>query len=263
MLSVTIRTTLGRFDLDVAFEGPGDGITVLFGPSGAGKSATLAVVAGLSRPKSARISLGDRVLADTAAHLSVPAERRRIGIVHQEARLFPHMPVRRNLLYGWRRTRAEKRIGFDEMVDVLAIRHLLDRRPHDLSGGERQRVAIGRAMLSQPDLLLLDEPVSALDEGRRGEVLGFVQDLRHRYALPMIYVTHSADEARLLGDVVVRLEAGRVFGVGTPDAMLPTRSLTGVVVAQDGATTRVLIDGRAVDLPRIDAAVGASVRIGW
>ena len=263
MFSVAVRTTLGRFELDVAFAGPADGITVLFGPSGAGKSATLAVIAGLSRPASGRIVLGDRVLTDTAARVSVPAERRRIGIVHQEARLFPHMPVRRNLLYGWRRTRAEKRIGFDEMVDVLAIRHLLDRRPHDLSGGERQRVAIGRAMLSQPDLLLLDEPVSALDEARRGEVLAFLQALKGRYALPMVYVTHSADEARLLGDVVVRLETGRVVGVGTPGEMLPTRSLTGVVVGQDGDTTRVLVDGRAVDLPRIDAAVGASVRIGW
>ena len=263
MLSVAVRSMLGRFDLDVAFEGPADGITVLFGPSGAGKSATLAAIAGLSRPTSARIMLGDRVLTDTAARVSVPAERRRIGIVHQEARLFPHMPVRRNLLYGWRRTSADKRIGFDEMVDVLAIRHLLDRRPHDLSGGERQRVAIGRAMLSQPDLLLLDEPVSALDETRRGEVLAFVLDLKRRYALPMVYVTHSADEARSLADVVVRLEAGRVVGVGTPDEMLPTRSLTGVVVAQEGETTRVLVDGRTVDLPRIDAAVGASVRIGW
>ena len=263
MLSVAVRTVLGRFVLDVAFEGPADGITVLFGPSGAGKSATLAVIAGLSRPANARIALGDRVLTDTTARVSVPAERRRIGIVHQEARLFPHMPVRRNLLYGWRRTKADKRIGFDEMVDVLAIRHLLDRRPHDLSGGERQRVAIGRAMLSQPDLLLLDEPVSALDEARRGEVLAFVQELKRRFALPMVYVTHSADEARLLGDVVVRLEAGRVVGVGVPADMLPTRSLTGVVVAQDGATTRVMMDGRAVDLPRIDAALGASVRIGW
>ena len=263
MLSVAVRTTLGRFELDVAFAGPADGITVLFGPSGAGKSATLAVIAGLSRPTSARIALGDRVLTDTAARLSVPAERRRIGIVHQEARLFPHMPVRRNLLYGWRRSQADKRIGFDEMVEVLAIRHLLDRRPHDLSGGERQRVAIGRAMLSQPDLLLLDEPVSALDEARRGEVLAFLLALKRRYALPMVYVTHSVDEARALGDVVVRLEAGRVVGIGTPGEMLPTRSLTGVVVAQDGETTRVIVDGCAVDLPRIDAAVGASVRIGW
>ena len=263
MVSVAVRTMLGRFALDVAFEGPADGTTILFGPSGAGKSATLAAIAGLSQPASARIALGGRVLTDTAARLRVPAERRRIGIVHQEARLFPHMPVRRNLLYGWRRTRAEKRIGFDEMVDVLAIRHLLDRRPHDLSGGERQRVAIGRAMLSQPDLLLLDEPVSALDEGRRGDVLAFVQDLKRRYALPMVYVTHSADEARLLGDVVVRLEAGRVVGIGTPDAMLPARSLVGIVVAQTAETTRVLVEGRAVDLPRIDAVVGASVRIGW
>ncbi|WP_375395900.1 molybdenum ABC transporter ATP-binding protein [uncultured Sphingomonas sp.] len=263
MLSVAIRTTFGRFELDVAFDGPGDGITVLFGPSGAGKSATLAAIAGLSRPANARIALGERVLTDTAVRKSLPAERRRIGIVHQEARLFPHMPVRRNLLYGWRRTRAEKRIGFDEMIDVLAIRHLLDRRPHDLSGGERQRVAIGRAMLSQPDLLLLDEPVSALDSDRRGAVLAFVQDLKRRFALPMVYVTHSADEARLLGDVVVRLEDGRVTGAGPAGAMLPTRSLTGVVVAQDGATTRVLLDGRDVVLPRIDAAVGASVRVGW
>lgn len=262
MLSVAVRATLGTFELDMAFAGPDDGITVLFGPSGAGKSVTLAAIAGLMRPRTARIMLGDRILADSDAGVFVAPERRRIGIVHQEARLFPHMPVRRNLLYGWRRTKAEKRIGFDEMVEVLAIRHLLDRRPHDLSGGERQRVAIGRAMLSQPDLLLLDEPVSALDEARRGEVLAFVQALKRRYALPMVYVTHSADEARMLGDVVVRIESGRVVGQGAAAEMLPTRSLTGVVVAQ-GETTRVRIEDRAVDLPRIDAPVGTRIRIGW
>ena len=222
MIRVRARARLGAFELDVAFDGPADGVTMLFGPSGAGKSATLAAVAG-TLACDARVEVRGRVLSD------LPVERRRIGVVHQDARLFPHLSVERNLLYGLKRARGEKRVGIDEVLDVLAIRHLLLRSPRDLSGGERQRIALGRALLSQPELLLLDEPVSALDAERRGEVLGFVAALK-RFRLPMLYVTHSADEARLLGDRLVRIEAGRITGQGAPTDMLPLREAAGEVV---------------------------------
>ncbi|KQR84242.1 ATP-binding cassette domain-containing protein [Sphingomonas sp. Leaf343] len=248
-MRVAARQRLGAFRLDVAFEGPEDGVTVLFGPSGAGKSATLAVVAGLTRPDEGVVAVGDRVLNDTAAGVFVPAERRRIGVVHQDARLFPHLSVERNLAYGWSRAKGERRIGWDAVIDVLAIRPLLGRSPRDLSGGERQRVALGRAMLSQPTLLLLDEPVSALDAARRGEVLGFVTELRRRFAMPMLYVTHSADEARTVGDHLVRIEAGRAVGEGVPGIMLPARDVLGEVVAP--GLVRVAEDW----------AVGRSVRV--
>jgi len=259
-MRVAARQLLGDFALDVAFEGPEDGVTVLVGPSGAGKSATLAIVAGLSRPASGVVAIGDRVLTDTAARVFVPPERRRIGIVHQDARLFPHLSVERNLRYGLVRARNRaRRIEPDAVIEVLAIRHLLARRPRDLSGGERQRVALGRAMLSQPDLLLLDEPVSALDPARRGEVLGFVGELKRRFALPMLYVTHSTDEARLLGDHLVRIEQGRVVGQGSVSAMLPVRELAGEVIAPG----RLRIGEATVSVPAIDAPVGTVVRLGW
>jgi molybdate transport system ATP-binding protein len=259
-MRVAAGQRLGDFALDVAFEGPEDGVTMLVGPSGAGKSATLAIVAGLSRPVSGTVAIGDRVLTDTAARVFVPPERRRIGIVHQDARLFPHLSVERNLRYGLARVGVRaRRIDPDAVIDVLAIRHLLARRPRDLSGGERQRVALGRAMLSQPDLLLLDEPVSALDPARRAEVLGFVADLKRRFALPMLYVTHNPDEARLLGDHLVRIEQGRVVGQGSVAAMLPPRELTGEVIAPG----QLRIGDATVSLPAIDAPVGTVVRLGW
>lgn len=263
MLEVRARRRLGDFLLDVAFAGPADGVTVLIGPSGAGKSATLSVIAGALRADDARIVLGGRVLTDTATRSHVPPERRRIGVVHQDARLFPHMPVARNLLYGWTRARGERRIAVDAVVDVLGIGHLLDRRTADLSGGERQRVALGRALLSQPDLMLLDEPVSALDPALRSEVLNFIVDLKRTFRLPMMYVTHSDAEARMLGDVVVRLEAGRVTAIGPARDVLPEPRLEGLVVGHDAAGTTVSFAGRHVHLPRLDAPPGATVRLDW
>jgi molybdate transport system ATP-binding protein len=258
-MRVAVRQRLGAFDLDVAFEGPEDGITVLFGPSGAGKSATLAIVSGVARPAAGVVRLGRRVLTDVEWRVFVPPERRRIGVVHQDARLFPHLSVERNLRYGWRRAPGERRIGWDEAIEVLAIGHLLGRAPRDLSGGERQRVALGRALLSQPNLLLLDEPVSALDAARRGEVLGFVAALKARFGLPMLYVTHSEDEARLLGDHLVRMEGGRVTAQGPVSAMMPTREVLGEALG-DG---RLRIDETIVAVPGLYAAAGTTVRMNW
>lgn len=263
MLSVEARHRLGDFMLDVAFEGPADGVTVLFGPSGAGKSATLAVIAGTLRAADARIAIGERVLTDTAARIHVPPERRRIGIVHQETRLFPHMPVRANLLYGWTRAPGGRPIKLEHVVEVLAIGHLLDRRTADLSGGERQRVALGRALLSQPDLLLLDEPVSALDGDRRDEALTYLEALRTGFRLPIVYVTHDADEARRLGERVVRIDAGRVVELGTPGDVLSRRGLEGTIERHEGDDTIVQLADRTIRLPRLDAAPGTRVHVGW
>lgn len=259
MIRVAVGQRLGEFELDVAFDGPSDGVTVLFGPSGAGKSATLAAVAGTARGATGLIVVGGRVLTDTAARVFVPPERRRIGVVHQDARLFPHLSVARNLRYGWKRHAGERRIGWDEAIDVLAIGHLLDRSPRNLSGGERQRVAIGRALLSQPDLLLLDEPVSALDAGRRAEVLGFVAALKRRFGLPMLYVTHGEDEARLLGDHLVLIETGRVVRQGAPAEMLPARAVVGESIGGG----RLRIGDAVIAVPGLEAPVGSVVRIGW
>lgn len=257
MMAVAIRRRLGTFDLDVAFTAPADGITMLFGPSGAGKSSILAAIGGLSRPDAGRIAVADRLLFDSAAGVDIPPQRRGIGWVHQDARLFPHLPVEGNLRYGQRRARGTHRIGFDEVVEVLAIRSLLGRRVATLSGGERQRVALGRALLSQPALLLLDEPLAALDAPRKREIIGFIARLRGRFGLPMLYVTHDREEVRALADHVVHLAAGRVV----PAPAEGVRETVGIVVA-DADGVRLRTDtGALIDLSGIDAVPGERVTI--
>lgn len=238
MPEVAIRHRLGDFRLDVAFTGPAEGVTLLFGPSGAGKSTILAGIAGAYRPQQARIVVGDRALAGSG--LFVPPEARRIGFVHQEARLFPHMTVERNLRYGLVRARGRNGIGFGEVVEVLGIGHLLARRPATLSGGERSRVSLGRALLSQPDILLMDEPLAALDEARKAEILPFLLRLKARFRLPILYVTHNPAEARALADHVVLVEAGRVTAEGGPD-LLPQAPREGEVIAVDPAAGTVTL----------------------
>jgi molybdate transport system ATP-binding protein len=212
-LSVELRHHFPAIDITIAFSVPSPGVTVLFGPSGSGKSTAIIAAAGLLRPDACRIVLGEEVLADTRAGIWLAPERRRVGLVFQDSRLFPHMSVTNNLTFGMRRTR-ERQIDFDEVVDLLGIAPLLARRPNTLSGGERQRVAIGRALLRQPQLLLMDEPLASLDAARRSEILPFLIRLRENLRLPMIYVTHSADEMIRLADQVVLLEAGRVLAAG-------------------------------------------------
>jgi molybdate transport system ATP-binding protein len=231
MLEIAIRHRFGSFTLDVAFTGPSDGVTALFGASGAGKSSILAAIAGSVRPAGATIRLDGRDLA------GLPPERRRIGHVHQDALLFPHLSVERNLRYGLRRARGRDRIAFEAVIDVLAIGHLLARRPGALSGGERQRVALGRALLSQPDLLLMDEPLAALDAARKAEILPFLDQLKARFRLPIVYVTHAAAEARRLADHVVLIAVGRVVAEGAPD-LLPA-GWDASVVAVDPSTGEV------------------------
>lgn len=213
----------GGFNLDAGFAAPA-GVTVLFGPSGAGKSSVLAVVAGLRRPDAGRVVLGGAVLLDTAAGVDVAAERRRCGVVFQDARLLPHLSVEGNLRYGARRAPREAAgPGFEEVVGLLGVGALLRRRPHALSGGERQRVALGRALLSRPRLLLMDEPLAALDGPRKAEILPFIETLRDGLGggagLPILYVTHDLVEVDRLADTLVVMEAGRVVAAGPLEAL--------------------------------------------
>ncbi len=209
------------FALDLAFAAPVPGVVALFGPSGGGKSSVLAAVAGLLRPQAGRVALDGATLTDTAARVFVAPERRRCGVVFQEARLFPHLSVETNLRYGLRRApRDAAGPGFEEVVGLLGIGHLLRRRPAGLSGGERQRVALGRALLSRPRLLLMDEPLAALDAPRRAEVLPFLERLHAEARLPILYVTHALEEVDRLADTLVLIEAGRAVAAGPVEALM-------------------------------------------
>jgi molybdate transport system ATP-binding protein len=213
MLTVDIEKSFGEFSLAVSFEAAG-GCTALFGPSGAGKTSIISMIAGLTRPDRGRIVLDGEVLFDSKARIDVPVSRRHIGMVFQEGRLFPHLSVKHNLDYGrWMNGRAVDQAAFDHVVALLDIGHLLTRRPGRLSGGERQRVAIGRALLAKPRLLLLDEPLASLDAARKSEILPYLERLRDEARVPMIYVSHDAGEVKRIASRVVMLEAGRVTAV--------------------------------------------------
>jgi molybdate transport system ATP-binding protein len=212
--SVELQHRFASIQMDIAFEVPSPGVTVLFGPSGSGKSTVINAAAGLLRPDTCRIVVDGQVFADTRAGIWLPPERRRAGLVFQDSRLFPHMSVATNLRFGMRRV-GSGTIGFDDIVELLGIAPLLDRRPHTLSGGERQRVAIGRALLAQPHLLLMDEPLASLDSARKAEILPYLIRLKTALSLPVVYVTHALDEIVRLADSLVLIEAGRVAAFGS------------------------------------------------
>ncbi len=237
VLTVAATLAQGDFVLDVAFDA-GPGITGLFGPSGAGKTTLLHLVAGLLRPDHGRIALGARVLTGTAERIFVPPARRRIGLVYQDAQLFPHMTVGQNIAFGrWFAARRHLRRGtngieetprpdaltVEMLAETLGIGALLDRRPAKLSGGERQRVALARAILASPELLLLDEPLAALDDERRSEILSLIEDIRDRLAIPMLYVSHRSDELMRLASHAVVLDRGQVSAVGAAQEVLARR----------------------------------------
>ena len=214
MLVVEIEKKLGDFALNVLFAGE-SGATVLFGPSGAGKTSIINMIAGLLKPDRGRILLDDDVLFDSAKRINVPVWQRRIGYVFQDGRLFPHLSVTHNLNYGrWVGGHAADAAAFAHVVELLDIGHLLDRRPGKLSGGERQRVAVGRALLMQPRLLLLDEPLASLDAGRKDDILPYLERLRDEAKVPMIYVSHDASEVKRVASRVVRLDGGKVVATG-------------------------------------------------
>jgi len=213
MLRVDVTKALGATTVEAAFDSEG-GVTALFGPSGAGKTSLINMIAGLLRPDRGVIALDGETLDDTSKGIHVPPHRRRIGYVFQDARLFPHLDVRQNLDYGRRMNRlAVDPAQHARITDLLEIGPLLDRRPGKLSGGERQRVALGRALLSKPRLLLLDEPLGSLDEGRKEEILPYLIRLRDE-GIPMVYVSHDAAELRQLATQIVMLKRGRVTALG-------------------------------------------------
>jgi molybdate transport system ATP-binding protein len=214
MLSVDVEKRLGDFNLAAKFE-TAAGATALFGPSGSGKTSLVNMIGGLLTPDRGRIALGEDVLFDSATRINVPAHRRRIGTVFQEGRLFPHMTVARNLDYGrWMSGLSDDPAEWQRIVTLLDIGGLLQRRPGRLSGGERQRIAIGRALLMKPRLLLLDEPLASLDRARKLEILPYLARLRDEAKVPMIYVSHLAGEIQRLCQQVVRIEDGRVQASG-------------------------------------------------
>lgn len=215
VLDVSVTHRLGDFRLDAAFAADGR-LTVLFGRSGSGKTSLVNVIAGLVRPDRGRVAIDGEVLVDTQAGMFTPKHRRRIGYVFQEARLFPHLTVRQNLLFGrWFAPRqAPAGSELADVLDLLGIGHLLDRRPGALSGGEKQRVAIGRALLSKPRLLLMDEPLASLDEARKAEILPYIERLRDELRFPIVYVSHSVAEVVRLATTLVTLDQGRVTACG-------------------------------------------------
>ncbi|MCV3273038.1 molybdenum ABC transporter ATP-binding protein [Roseobacter sinensis] len=273
-LSVSLQHGFEGFDLDIAFEAP-SGITVLFGRSGAGKSTIVNAVAGLLRPRAGRIVCDDTVLFDSAQGQCIAPHRRRVGYIFQDARLFPHLTVRQNLLYGrWFAPAGAPRADLDRILALLGIEHLLRRRPGHLSGGERQRVAIGRALLASPRIILADEPLAALDEQRKAEILPYFERLRDEISVPILYVSHAASEVARIATTVVALDAGRVARQGPAADVLSDPAVTPLGVRAAGAMLEARVaahhpDGlSALDaagvtllLPRVDQAPGTSVRV--
>jgi molybdate transport system ATP-binding protein len=258
MLRVELRKRRGDFALDVAFSAPMPGVTALFGRSGCGKSTLISLIAGLLPADGGRVMVGDDLLFDGARHFSVDARYRRMGVVFQDARLFPHLSVRANLEYGTRRLSRDtaRPIAFDDVVSLLGLDKFIARRPHELSGGEKQRVALGRALLAQPRLLLLDEPLASLDMARRVEVLPYLERLRDAFAMPIVYVSHQFDEVLRLATRVVLLDAGRVVADGDIATVSRDPQLR-AIVGPDSVGAVV-----AGHVERVDAAGLAVVRVG-
>ena len=237
-LQVSLRATLGAFRIDLGFTAPATGITALFGPSGAGKSTILRCIAGLSRQAEGRITFADERWMD--GDIFVPAHRRPIGYVFQEADLFGHLTVAENLRFGLRRAQAvQPAIGFDQVVERLGLQALLQRSPGSLSGGERQRVAIGRAFLTQPRLLLVDEPLSAVDHPSRDGILTLIETLCRDLAIPAVYVTHDLAEMTRLAHHLVLIDAGKLVAAGPLDSLLTDLSLPLATQGEAG----VVLDG--------------------
>ncbi|MBO6635721.1 molybdenum ABC transporter ATP-binding protein [Parvibaculum sp.] len=240
-LTASIERRAGGFSLDVSFEAP-PGVTGIIGPSGAGKTMALQAIAGLNRPDKARIALGDEVFIDTADGISLPPEKRNIGYVFQEARLFPHMTVAANLDYGAKRRGPGAPASRAEVIELLGIAPLLERHPASLSGGEAQRVAIGRALLSAPRLLLMDEPLASLDIRRRREIMPFLEALHERLRLPVLFVSHNIDEIVRLADRVIVLHGGRIAAKGGVGEVLNRLDVQNLILgeAEDDSTGTIL-----------------------
>jgi molybdate transport system ATP-binding protein len=277
MLRLSVVKRREAFKLCAELEAATPGVVALFGRSGCGKTTLINIISGLLQPDEGRVELDGVTLTDTRERICVPVERRRIGYVFQDARLFPHLGVLANLRYGLRRAPREGRaIGLDEVLALLGLEPLLRRRPYQLSGGERQRVALGRALLSQPRLLLLDEPLAALDAARREEVLPYLETLRDQLSIPMVFVSHQLEEVLRLATYVALMEDGRIVAAGTlsdisvrpelraivgPEAVGAV--LDGIVSAVDTADgmADVQIGRGTLHISAPNTRVGARVRI--
>ena len=257
MFSVGVRKRRGTFNLDAKFEAPTPGVVALFGRSGSGKSTLVNIVAGLLDADAGRVAIDDRVLLDSDAGVNVPPQRRRIGVVFQDARLFPHLSVAGNLNYGRKRAAPPFFVNLETVADLLGIGALMDRRTHQLSGGERQRVAIGRALLSQPSLLLLDEPLAALDAARRDEVLPYLETLRDELSIPMAYVSHDFDEVLRVATHLVLLDRGRTLAQGDLSSMSLNPDLRAIIGADAvGAIIEGTVLGTDTDTGLLRVQVG-------
>jgi molybdate transport system ATP-binding protein len=274
-LNVDVRGKRDGFSLDAAFTTE-HGVTALFGRSGAGKTTIVSMVAGLLRPRSGRIFLNGRTLFDSAAKIDLSSRQRKVGFVFQEARLFPHLSVRSNLLYARWAGRRQASTTFDAIVALLGLEEFLDRKPGSLSGGEAQRVAIGRALLSSPDILLMDEPLSQLDGARRAEILPFLERLAHQGGVPILYVSHVVEEVARLADSIVVLSEGRVVTAGPIEEVFgridlgvatgryeASTILTAMVSGHDQAfaLTELALGHARLSVPRLPHPVGVSVRL--
>lgn len=275
-LSVMAEHRLGAFSLDARFESDGP-LTAIFGRSGAGKTSLVNVIAGLLDPERGRVAVNGETLLDTDAGIRVPVHRRRIGYVFQESRLFPHLSVRRNLLYGWwLAPRHDRSVSLDEVVALLGLGQLMGRRTGKLSGGEQRRVSIGRALLASPRLLLMDEPLASLDEQRKQEIIPFLERLRDQSRVPIVYVSHSIAEVARLATTVVLMSEGKVAVAG-PTAEIMSRvdlfpltgraeagaMLTATVEAHDAASglTHLRADAGLLRIPLRALPLGASLRV--
>ncbi|RKF16619.1 molybdenum ABC transporter ATP-binding protein [Roseovarius spongiae] len=274
-LAVTLAHAFGDFTLDVGFKA-GPGVTALFGPSGAGKTSIANAVAGLFTPREGRIELGGRVLLDTAAKVNMSAHKRRIGVVFQDGRLFPHLDVAGNLAFGARYApRGAPGPDRAEILALLGIEELLSRRPGTLSGGEKQRVALARALLARPEFLVMDEPLAALDGPRKDDILPYLEGLRDRARVPILYVSHSVSEIARLADRIVVLREGRVLRAGPVADVLSDPEMVPLVGVREAGSvfeaqvlghdadglSRLGVSGGTLILPRVDADPGKHIRI--
>lgn len=273
-IEVQLKNQLGDFELDVSFEAPGSGVTALFGRSGSGKTSVLRAIAGLARADQGHVIINGEVWQD--AKRFIPPHRRPLGYVFQEASLFPHLSVLKNLEYGQRRVDKKKRkIRSDDVIELLGIAPLLKRATHQLSGGERQRVAIGRALLTSPDILFMDEPLSALDHTSKQAILPYLESLHDEYSIPSFYVSHDPNEVSRLADHMILLEQGKVVAQGDASDLLTrldlplagydnaSALLEGVVSAHDQSfhLTWISMNGGRVAVSREDLPVGKYARV--
>jgi molybdate transport system ATP-binding protein len=276
MLSVKVRRRLDAFELDTAFASD-SGVTALFGRSGSGKTTLVNAIAGLVRPDDGRIEINGDCLFDSARGIDVPVERRRVGYVFQDGRLFPHLTVRGNLNYGYALAQpGQRNVALKQVVDLLGLEHLLERRPANLSGGEKQRVAIGRALLASPRVLLMDEPLAALDHLRKSEILRYIECLHAEIKVPIVYVTHAVEEIIRLADFVVLMALGKVVATGKPSEVMGRAELRAQTGIFEGGTvidakvaghdlqydlTTLEFSGGQLVVPAVDALPGDVIRL--